>query len=89
VPERSVPETKLLDEAESILQGAMDPADAGFMGHMDPMLSSASVLGDLLAAAANNNMPSQEMAPTFTRLEQRVTGALARRFGLDSESGVG
>ena len=87
VPEQSVPETALLNEAETLLQGAMNPAHPGFMGHMDPMPATASVLGDLLAAAANNNMLSQEMAPTFTRLERRVTGTLARRFGLGPESG--
>lgn len=87
VPEQSVPETALLDEAEALLQGAMNPAHPGFIGHMDPMPATASVLGDLLAAAANNNMLSQEMSPTFTRLERQVTGALARRFGLGPESG--
>lgn len=63
VPEQSVSETALLDEAEALLQGAMNPAHPGFMGHMDPMPATASVLGDLLAAAANNNMLSQEMPP--------------------------
>ncbi len=87
VPEQSVPESALLDEAEALIQGAMNPAHPGFMGHMDPMPATASVLGDLLAAAANNNMLSQEIAPTFTRLERQVTGALARRFGLGSEGG--
>jgi len=87
IPDQPVSEGMLLDEAEALLQGAMNPAHPGFMGHMDPMPASASVLGDLLAAAANNNMLSQEMAPTFTRLERRVTGALARRFGLGPESG--
>ena len=87
VPEQSVPETALLDEAEALIQDAMNPAHPGFMGHMDPMPATASVLGDLMAAAANNNMLSQEMAPTFTRLEQQVTRGLARRFGLGPKSG--
>jgi len=87
VPETSVSENRLLKEVDQLLQGAMNPGHPGFMGHMDPMPATASVLGDVLAAAANNNMLSQEMAPTFTRLEQQLTGALARRFGLGDGSG--
>ena len=87
VPDRPVPEDTLLNEAEALLQGAMNPAHPSFMGHMDPMPATASVLGDFLAAAANNNMLSAEMSPTFTRLEQQITGALARRFGLGADSG--
>lgn len=87
VPDRPISEDALLDEAEMLLRDAMNPAHPGFMGHMDPMPAMASVLGDLLAASANNNMLSQEMSPTFTRLEQQLTAALARRFGLGDASG--
>jgi glutamate/tyrosine decarboxylase-like PLP-dependent enzyme len=87
VPDRPISEDTLLDEAETLLRGAMNPGHPGFMGHMDPMPTTASVLGDLLAASANNNMLSQDMSPTFTRLEQQITRALARRFGLGDASG--
>lgn len=70
-----------------MLAGAMNPAHPGFMGHMDPMPATASVLGDLLAAAANNNMLSREMSPVFSQLEERLCEEAAHRFGLGQKSG--
>lgn len=87
IPEEPVPEEALWEAMEGMLAGGMNPAHPGFMGHMDPMPALASVMGDFAAAAVNNNMLSREMAPVFSELEERLTGATARRFGLGEGAG--
>jgi len=87
IPEKPHPMPELLDELREMLAGTMNPAHPAFMGHMDPIPATASVLGDLVAAAANNNMLSREMSPTFSQLEEQLCGAIARRFGLGEKSG--
>lgn len=87
IPEKSVAPPELMDELDNLLAGSMNPAHPGFMGHMDPMPTTISVLGDLLAAAANNNMLSHEMSPAFSQLEDALCREFARLFGLGDGSG--
>ncbi len=87
LPEAGLPEGDLLRAARVLVEGAMNPAHPGFMGHMDPLPATASVAGDLLAATANNNMLSREMSPSFSQLEDDVTSAVAAQFGLGDRAG--
>ena len=87
IPEQPVGTDKLLTGLEHILKTSMNPTHPGWLAHMDPQPSTASLIGDLAAASVNNNMLSLEMSPAFTRLERALLKDIAKRFGLPETSG--
>jgi glutamate/tyrosine decarboxylase-like PLP-dependent enzyme len=87
IPEKSVAAEVLLGEVRSQLTHAMNAAHPGYMGHMDSIATTFSIVGDLLAAALNNNMLSVEMSPVFSRLEPLVMRQLAAQFKLGEAAG--
>ena len=87
IPERSVDVDALMGEVRSYLKHAMNAAHPGYIGHMDSIPTTLSIVGDLLVAALNNNMLSVEMSPVFSRLETLMLRQIAARFGLGADSG--
>jgi len=87
IPESSQSQDDLLDDLETIVDGSMNPAHPGYIGHMDTMPTTVSVLGDLVASAVNNNMLSVEMSPVFSELEVQLTEIVASEFGLGPDAG--
>ncbi len=87
LPAAPVPERDILSGLEQLMAGSMNQANPGYMGHMDPMPATASLLGALATAALNNNMLSLEMSPALSRLEVDLMAALARLFGLPEGAG--
>ena len=87
IPEQSVEAEALLEIVRSHLRHAMNAAHPGYIGHMDSIPTTLSVIGDFLAAALNNNMLSVEMSPVFSRLEPLVMEQIAARFGLGNAAG--
>jgi len=87
IPEEPANQEQLLAELKNLLAGAMNPHHPGYIGHMDPPPTTASFLGELAAAAVNNNLLSYEMAPSFTRLEVQLLRSFARLFGFGDRAG--
>ncbi|MEO0770687.1 MAG: aminotransferase class V-fold PLP-dependent enzyme [Cyanobacteria bacterium J06649_4] len=87
IPVQSVETDVLLAQVRSQLQHAMNAAHPGYIGHMDSIPTTMSMIGDLLVAALNNNMLSVEMSPVFSRLEPLVLRQIAERFGLGPSAG--
>ena len=87
LPRLGASEDALLAELESLLGYCMNQANAAYIGHMDPMPATASIVGELAAAAVNNNMLSVEMSPIFSKLEYRLMQVFAREFGLGDGAG--
>lgn len=87
IPNQGIPETELLTQLKAIIQQSMNAAHPGYIGHMDSIPSSASILGDLVAGALNNNMLSVEMSPVLSRLEPLLLKEIAGIFGLPETAG--
>ncbi|MCG5059094.1 MAG: aminotransferase class V-fold PLP-dependent enzyme [Limnoraphis sp. WC205] len=87
IPETSTPESVLLEKLNTIIKSSTNAANPGYMGHMDSMPTTISILAELVAAALNNNMLSVEMSPVFSRLEFHLIKQFAQRFGLGQTSG--
>lgn len=87
IPDDSTPEADLLEMLPRVLAGSMNPANPGYIGHMDPLPTTMSMLGDLIVAALNNNMLSLEMSPVFSRLEPLLLREFAALFGLGDRAG--
>ncbi|MGP1375437.1 MAG: pyridoxal phosphate-dependent decarboxylase family protein [Almyronema sp.] len=87
IPQSALPESALLSAVQVLLSNSMNPAHPGYMGHMDPMPTVASIMGDLLAAGINNNMLSVEMSPVLSRLEPQLLREIAARFKLGEQAG--
>ncbi|WP_204140504.1 pyridoxal-dependent decarboxylase [Halomicronema sp. CCY15110] len=87
LPELPADTATLLETIDQALKTAMNPAHPGYLGHMDPLPTTASILGDLVVAALNNNMLSVEMSPFFSRLEPLLMQEIARLFGLGDRAG--
>lgn len=86
LPESSIEVEQLLGEVRSQLHHSMNAAHPSYIGHMDSIPTTLSVIGDLLVAALNNNMLSVEMSPVFSRLETLVVQQIAQLFGLGTQA---
>lgn len=87
IREAPVPEGELLEGLRGPLVRSMNAAYPGYVGHMNSVPTTASVLGDLAASAVNTNMLSLEMSPTFSRLEVRLLREISVLFGLPGGAG--
>jgi glutamate/tyrosine decarboxylase-like PLP-dependent enzyme len=94
LPEVGIPETtlemdQLLNNLRSVIEASMNPAHPGYIGHMNSIPTTMSILGDLVASALSNNMLFHETSPSFTPMELLLMKQFARIFGLgDSAGGV-
>jgi len=87
ISEEPTSEQQLLRELSSLMDASMNASHPGYIGHMDSMPTTISVLGEMVAAVVNNNMLSVEMSPMFSRMERIVLREIAGMFGLGEEAG--
>ena len=88
IPETGTDLADVLEQVDAALKLAMNPAHPRYLGHMDPMPTTLSIVGDWVVAALNNNMLSVEMSPLFSRLEPQLMRAIAIVFGLGDRAGA-
>lgn len=87
IPKAPIAETALLEKLRHIIADSMNCATPGFIGHMNSMPTTISILGDLVASALGNNMLFYELSPVFTTLELSLMKQFARLFGLGHDAG--
>lgn len=87
IPAQPTAIAPLLAALDDLMAQSMNPAHPGYLGHMDPLPSTASIVGDWVAAVLNNNMLSVEMSPALSRLEPLLLAELAQLFGLGEKAG--
>lgn len=87
IPKVPVSDEVVLQELHELLVSSMNAAHPGYIGHMDSMPTTASILGEFASAMVNNNMLSAEMSPAFSHLEPLLLREFAGLFGLPAGSG--
>lgn len=87
IPEKPVAESEILERLRGLMANSMNAAHPAYMGHMDSLPTTMSVIGDLVVGALNNNMLSLEMSPVFSRLEVLLLREFATLFGLGEKAG--
>lgn len=87
LPEEPVALDAIMAGLDLLVRGSMNTASPGYIGHMDSMPSTISMLGELVTAALNNNMFTLEMSPSFSRLEHRLLQEFGKFFGMGDRSG--
>ncbi|MFZ4667354.1 MAG: pyridoxal phosphate-dependent decarboxylase family protein [Prochlorotrichaceae cyanobacterium] len=86
IPDESLGEDSLFAQLKVILTHSMNAANPAFIGHMDSMPTTFSLLGELISAGLNNNMLSLEMSPLLTQLETHLLQDIATLFGFPKSS---
>jgi len=88
IPDAPLAEEEILERLLAAMDGSMHAAHPGYIGHMDSIPATFSILGDLAAGALNNNMLSMDMSALLSRLEPALVRTFAREFfGLGEASG--
>jgi len=77
----------LLADLQLVMDGSYNPNHPGALAHLDPPPLAASIAADLVCAGLNNNMLAEELSPSLSHLERRLTSWLAERLGLPPGSG--
>lgn len=72
---------------QELYELSINPANPKYIGHMDSLPTTWSVIGDFIASALNNNPLSLEMSPFITQLEYSLTKQFATIFGLPETAG--
>ena len=87
LPDQGSAFTELQKELDLFLKQSMNPHHPGYIGHMDSVPAVASIIGDFVAAAINNNMLSKEMSPVFSQMERELLHEIGSLFGLSTSCG--
>ena len=65
----------------------MNSSNPNYLGHMDSLPTTMSIIADIISSSLNNNMLSKETAPILTEIENSVTESFAKKFRLGNQSG--
>ncbi len=77
----------LLKELKLLMKGAFRPSHPGALAHLDPPPLSASIVGELICAGLNNNLLAEELSPSLSSLERKLSKWFCEKLGLGQLSG--
>ena len=78
---------QLISDLHEVMEGSFQPSHPGSLAHLDPPPLTASIIGDLICAALNNNLLAEELSPSLTKLERNLIKWFCIRLGLPNSSG--
>jgi glutamate/tyrosine decarboxylase-like PLP-dependent enzyme len=87
IPNNGLNIDEIQTSLNTIYTHSMNPANKNYIGHMDSVSNIYAILGEMIAAAINNNMLSLEMSPFLTQLEYGLIKEFCDLFGLSKNSG--
>ncbi|MBN9564842.1 MAG: aminotransferase class V-fold PLP-dependent enzyme [Alphaproteobacteria bacterium] len=87
LPEKGMADTKIIEILTQFYDHSTNVAHPHYMAHMSPLPTTFSVIGEIVAAAINNNMISLELSPLFTQMETQLIKDVAKQFGLGEKAG--
>ena len=82
-----ISEKEIFKKIKKIINYSMNSSNPNYLGHMDSLPTTMSIVGDLISSSLNNNMLSKETAPILTEIETLVIESFAKKFGLGNQSG--
>ena len=82
-----ISESQILKQIKFIIANSMNASNPYYLGHMDSLPTTMSIVGDIICSTINNNMLSKETAPILIEIERKVTKNLANKFNLGQDSG--
>jgi glutamate/tyrosine decarboxylase-like PLP-dependent enzyme len=89
VPDEPLPLPSIIERISFLIRQPRNLAHPGYLGNMESMPATMSIIAALIIATTKNNMLGQEMAPFLSAVEPRVLRWIAARFGLGAEAGGG
>ncbi|HVL32276.1 MAG TPA: pyridoxal-dependent decarboxylase [Actinomycetota bacterium] len=88
VPREPLPVEQLRAHLEDVaFETSVYPGHPRFMGYITGAGTVPGALGDLVAAALNQNVGGWRLSPAATEIEHHLTTWFARRFGLPASAG--
>ena len=89
IPDEPLPIGQILERVSTLIRQPRNLAHPGYIGNLESMPTTMSMIAALLMVATRSNMLAEEMSPFLTRVEPPVMRWFASRFGLGRDSGGG
>jgi glutamate/tyrosine decarboxylase-like PLP-dependent enzyme len=89
IPDAPMSSDELFRRAAFLMRQSRNLSHPGYIGNMESLPTTMSIIGAMLMASTKNNMLAEEMAPFLTRIEPEVMKWFAARFRLGPNSGGG
>jgi len=83
-----ITEKEILKKLKKVIDFSMNASNPNYIGHMDSIPTTMSIIGDIIASSLNNNMLSKETAPVLTEIEEIVAESFVNKFNLGDEAGA-
>ena len=89
IPEDPLPIPLIVERISFLIRQPRNLAHPGYLGNMESMPATMSLIAAVIMAATKNNMLGQEMAPFLSAVEPRALRWFAEQFGLGPQAGGG
>ena len=89
IPDYPLGTAEIFDRISFLIRQPRNLAHPGYIGNLESMPTTMSVIGALIMAATKNNMLAVEMSPFLSSVEPDLARWFAHQFGLGKQAGGG